>query len=710
MSLLEKQFGVVSVAGGPCRLAPATRALAARALAGEFGQAMQPADFALSPAQIKGVSSTRHAALAVEMLARNAPTRVLPDERVAGAATVKEAAWHRIPLTDFASTSHTTLGFEKGLKIGYRGLRQQIMDRLARSVDGKGRDLLESMLICLDAAAVWQARYAAAVEQLAFEATEAAGRADLLELAGILRKVPEQPPDTFREAVQSLWSMFAFQRLGGNWPGIGRIDQMLGGYLRADLAAGHITLDEARDLLAHFWIKGCEWIGVGVGASGDAQYYQNIVLAGCDEAGREVTNEVTYLVLDIVEELHISDFPVAVRVNSRTPDRLLQRIAEVQRRGGGIVAIYNEDVILTALARFGYSPEEAAGFANDGCWEIIIPGKTAFSYRPFDTLQILQSALGLTGDGPIPDFSDFEQLYAAFHAGLARQLEEFHAEADGAWSGNSPPTPLVSLLVEDCIGRARAYQDRGAIYNVVAPHAGGLPDSANSLHVIRKAVFEEALVPWSVLAAALRADWRGHEELRRTLASRYELYGNDNPEADAMLRRVYDDYVALASRVRERNGVLRPPGISTFGREIEWLPQRRATPYGRRSGDILATNLAPTPGSDKHGPTAVIKSFCKLDFSKLPNGVPLELKILPSSLDRESGINALVALMRSFVELGGVFLHIDVVDSELLRAAQREPEKYPNLVVRISGWSARFATLDRNWQEMIIQRTQQRLG
>lgn len=705
----DGEFGVVSESGGPRRLGETTRRLAARALAGEHGRVMQPAGFALAPEETQGQSPDRQYALAAMRIAENAPVRVLAGERIVGSATLLEAVQHQMPFTPFRSTSHTTPDFGKGLRLGYRGIRTEIQERLARGgLDAKGRGLLAAMLACLDAAGVWQERNAAAADRLRNETTDPLAKQELKEIARILRKVPEQPPATFREALQALWSLFAFQRLCGNWPGIGRIDLMLGTFLERDLKAGRLTRDEARDLLAHFWIKGCEWIGnSAVWGSGDAQYYQNIVLAGVDADGRDVLNDVTWLVLDVVEELHISDFPVAVRVNRRTPEALLRRIAEVQRRGGGIVAIYNEEVILPALERFGYAPEEARLFANDGCWEIIIPGRTAFSYYPFDTLQILQDALELNGAAD-RDFASFEDLYAAFHGALARRLDEIHREIDDLWQ-TGIPAPLLSLLVDDCIEKGRGYHDRGARYSVKAPHAGGLPDTANSLYVIRKAVFEDKLVAWPELVRALRADWQGAGDLRRTLQQRYELYGNDQAEVDAMFRRVYDDYVELASRVRERNGVLRPPGISTFGREIEWRDKRLATVFGRSAGDILATNLAPTPGSDRRGPTAVIKSFCSADFTKLPNGVPLELKMFPGSLRGEAGIGALVGLMRAFVELGGVFLHIDVVDSELLRAAQKEPEKYPNLAVRISGWSARFATLDRVWQDMVIQRTQQKM-
>ncbi len=693
------------------RLSEATRDLARRALAGEHGRAMANASFALDPQSVEGLSPNMRYARAALLIAEQSPLRILPGERIVGSATLAEGPRHATPVAQVASVSHTTIGFHRVLQVGYAGLRRQIAERLARGdLDDKGVDLLKSMEMCLDAAAIWHRRHLDALSQLAEQAS-GPERDHYLRVRGALERVPEHPPQNFHEAVQSLWLMFAFHRLMGNWSGIGRIDEMLGPYLQRDLAAGRITLDEARELVAHFWIKGCEWIGAtsSFGGSGDAQHYQNIVLAGVDAAGREVVNEVTYLVLDVVEELHISDYPIAVRLNPDTPERLLRRIAEVQRHGGGIVAVYNEDVVIAGLVKLGYPLEEARTFANDGCWETLIPGRTTFSYVPFDVLRILQQAISADGEGEIAEYPDFDSLYRAFVDRLERRVDEHHAGADG-WAIGDHPAPLISLFVEDCIERGRGYYDRGSRYTALALHAGGIANAANSLLVLKKLVYEDRYLTLPELVTILRNDWKDHEHLRRLVLNRFAFYGNDNDEADAMVRRVFDDYTAAVARIRERNGVIRPAGISTFGREIEWSRgehPRPASPDGHHRGEILATNCSPSPGTDTQGPTAVIKSYCKLDFSKTPNGATLELKMHPASVKGERGVDAMVALMRSFVRLGGWFLHIDVVDSAMLVDAQRHPEKYPNLPVRVAGWSARFATLDKNWQDMIIARTQQ---
>lgn len=700
-------------AGGPFptprRLSQATHRLAERGLSGEWGRGMVPAAMRIEElTDVSGLSEEVRYAHAVRLIAERAPLRIEPGERIVGAATFAETAHHSVPIYNKASVSHTTIGLDLVLKIGYTGLRRQVTDRLARSgLDAKGVDLLEAMLVCLDAARTWHDRYIRELETRSGQ-TQGEVRAGYEHVLANLRDVPEHPPESFAQAVQSLWFAYAFQRLCGNWLGIGRIDEMLGPFLRRDLAAGITTLDEAREVLAHFWIKGTEWIGANPwGGSGDAQFYQNIILAGVDAAGNELANEVTYLVLDIVEELHISDFPIAVRLNRNSPDRLLKRMAEVQRQGGGIVAAYNEEVVIAALHKFGYPLDEARGFTNDGCWEALIPGKTNFIYRPFDTLLCLQHALALNDlSQPIPDYADFEMVYEAFTARLTDEVRA-HQAGTRDYCRHGHPATLVSLFVEGCIEKGRGYYERGPKYTVFAPHAGGIANTANSLLTIRKVVFDEKLLGLREFVEVLRGNWQGQEPLRRLVARRVAAYGNDDEEADAMVQRVFNTYTDLVGAQREANGVLMPAGISTFGREIEWRAHRKATADGHLVGEILATNFSPSPGTDTAGPTAALRSYCKMDFTRLPNIGTLELKVLPSSVQGEAGITALVGLMRSFVRLGGCFVHIDVMDSALLLDAQRHPEKYPNLSVRIAGWSARFATLHKDWQDMVIGRTQQ---
>ena len=653
-----------------------------------------------------GLGPQMRYAAAAKSVAENAPLRILPGELIVGSATLLEATQERVPVLDAGGVSHTTFDFERILPLGYNGLRKEIRERLAAGrLDQAGRELNEAALLTLDAADIWQRRNIALLEQMR-DGSDSAGKSFYQTIIDTLERVPDEAPRTFREAVQSLWSMYAFLRLMGNWSGIGRIDRLLGPYLKNDLRKGIITLDEAREILAHFWIKGTEWIGCPDRYSGDAQFYQNIILGGIDKHGKEVTNEVTYLVLDIVEELHISDFPVAVRLGDKTPEKLLRRVAEVQRFGGGIVSVYSENTVIDALVKFGYPLEEAREFTNDGCWETIIPGKTAFTYSPEDMLEPLAGTLHLS-DSEAVDYPDFESLYSAFIKNLTDKIDGRQAAIDYYWRESERPCTLASIFVQGCLEKGRNYFDHGPVYTLQGIHYGGVSDTANSLLVIKKLVYEEHYLSLQDFVDILRKDWEGNEGLRQLVKNRFTFYGNDDPNADAMMRRVYNDYTEIVARCKEREGIKRPCGISTFGREIDWRMMRSATAEGSRIGDILATNCSPTPGSDRKGPTSALNSFCKLDFTRCPSGGTIELKILPSSVKGENGIKALVGLMKTFREKGGFYMHVDVVDTATLVDAQRHPERYPNLPVRVSGWSARFTTLCKEWQDMIIQRTQQ---
>jgi formate C-acetyltransferase len=659
---------------------------------------MANAEFSLSP-EDDALPAELRAARAVRLIAEKAPLRLCPDELLAGSAPLLEATFHQKPVANVRSTSHTTIGLERALREGLVSYRQRIAERRTRGdLAEEQLQFLQAMEECLDAMDIWHGRLMAGLEELG-----------LSEVRDRLARVPHAPPETFGEAVQALWFLWEFQRLCGNWSGIGRIDKMLGPHLARDLKAGRITIDEARELLAHFWIKGAEWIGAKnghIGGSGDAQFYQNVILGGVDESGEPVLNDVTYLVLDIVEELHISDYPVAVRVHQQTPEKLWRRIAEVQRLGGGIVSIYNDDVVIPALIDFGYPLEEVRDYTNDGCWEVLVPGKTAFGYHPFDLLPVVQKTLGLDSDGEPPNDESFESVYARFHAEMKRLVEDIRKQGGGFFQ-TGQPSPLLSLFVDDCIERARPYHQRGARYSVRATHAGGMPDAANSLRAVQALVYEQKRLTLPELVEILRNNWEGHEALRREVQRDLVLYGNDDDAADAMLQRVFDDYTAICAIQPEQNGMLLPAGISTFGRELQFRDGRTATAFGAKAGDILAPNLSPTPGTDRHGPTAVVNSVTKVDFTRLPCGTPLDLKLHPSTVAGEAGLDALTALLRSFVARGGFYLQLDVTDAATLRDAQDHPERYPNLSVRVSGWSARFTTLSREWQEMIINRTDQ---
>jgi len=648
----------------------------------------------------------------IKKIAETAPIRICEGEKISGAATLGLAISHVVPATFgkepiFPSVSHLTIDFETVLKKGINAIREDAKNALERHKNTGKEPFLKSCLSCLDAMKCWHARY---LEELR-------GKPQYRNNYENLLNVPFAPAKSFYEAVQSIWFTFAFVRLCGNWPGIGRIDWLLGSYLEKDLSEGILTLDEAREILAHFFIKGCEWIrGADYGRrSGDAQHYQNILLSGIDEDGTDVTNAVTYLVLDIIEELGISDFPTTVRLNRNTDEKLLRRTAEVLRYGGGVLAFYNEDLIIESLTAYGYPLKEARKFANDGCWEVQIPGKTYFIYCPFDSLQILQKQTLKGYDSPV-SFPDFDSLYQAYLCDLSAHVTKICTDIANRFEDTSLPqdkwkwktaTPctVVSLFEQGCIENGLSYFEGGPMYHMISPHIGGLPDTVNALYTIKKLAFEEQKLTLSELTEILKNNWNDHEALRQYVMTKYQYFGNDNDEVDLLAADIVRHFADVCDRQSGRYGYLTPAGISTFGRQLDWSPDRMAVPTGKHAHDILSGNFSPAPGTDKNGVTAILKSYCKTDFHRTVSGAALDIKLLPSVVQGNTGLDSLIALLKSFVVLGGHFMQPDIADAELLKKAQLFPEEYQTLSVRISGWNARFVTLNKEWQDMIIAQT-----
>ncbi len=698
----------------PRRLTDATRTLATRALSCEFGLDTRT-NHAVSLDDIPGFSELpplRQYDLAIQAIVTHSRIRILDGELLSGSADFGMAISHRVPVTYggnpvFSSgISHLTIDFHAVLTRGINGIESDVRTRLTdAALTERQRDFLQSCQNSIDSMRLWHSRY---LDKLR----------DFPELSANLRNltgVPFNPATTFHEAVQSIWFCFAFLRLCGNWPGIGRIDELLGGYLRKDLADGLLTLDEAREILAHFFIKGCEWICGGNYGSGDAQHYQNLILAGIDADGREVENEVTHLVLDIIEELGISDYPTTVRLNRHSGEHLLRRTAEVMKQGGGVLAVYNEEGIIDSLVSHGYPLREARTFTNDGCWEIQIPGKTYFTYFPIDALSLLlNDTLHLGDRWDVPaHFDTYSDLRTAYFRNMDEKLASMHRDSldrgtgsvpgwDWHWSRDLPCT-VVSLFEPNCIRTARSYLDGGTEYWVVSPHLGGAADAGNSLYILDKLCFTDKLLPLDEFLQILKTDWKNREDLRRQIREAYPLYGNNDDAADRYTVDVADTFADLVLKRQNLAEMLFVPGISTFGREIGWRYHRPAAPHGSHCGDVLAPNFSPTPGTDLAGATSKIQSYCKANLKNQVTGAALDLKLHPTAVQGEAGTTALAALLRAFVELGGCFLQPDIVDPETLRRAQENPEAYADLSVRVSGWSARFVTLDREWQEMCIR-------
>ena len=652
--------------------------------------------------------------VAIRKIAAEAPIRICNDEKISCGATMGDSIDHWVPATlydqhIFLGISHLTIDFKTVLDIGIKGIKQRATEKLLCFEDEK-LQFIKSCISVIDSFEIWIKRYTDALKPLEKYENNYKN----------LLSVPFFPAKNFYQAVQSIWAVFAFCRLCGNWPGIGRLDQLLSKYLKEDLKSGLLTLEEAREILSHFFIKGCEWITGESTVSGDAQHYQNIVIGGCDENGNDITNEVTYLILDIVEELGISDFPISVRIGKNTPNELIHRVCEVMRYGNGIIAVYNEDLVIDALQHNGYSLKESRCFANDGCWEVLIPGKTYFTYVPFDALAVLQHKT-MCKYSEKTDYKSFSELYNNYVCDLREQVKCIYIDRSNRlknknsstisyeWNENVPCT-VISLFESGCIEKGASYTNGGPEYTVISPHLGGLADVVNSLYAIKKLVYDEKRITYKELVKTLSCNWEGAEDLKYLALHQYKYYGNDNDEADRIAKDILSDY-ADACEELEKTGTFKfPAGVSTFGRQLDWAQNRFALPSGQTANSVLSNNMAPTPSTAFDGTTAIINSYCKSDLKRIPNGAALDVRLMPSDVIGDEGLNALCGIIKAFCSLGGFFIQIDVADSSVLRDAQMHPEKYPALAVRIAGWSARFVTLSREWQDMIINNIEKKDG
>lgn len=701
----------------PVSLCESTRELCAKALDGFFGRrALRHSHVELTevPEGFEQMAPREKYSLALDRIVKECPIYLNDGELIVGSASLGDAILPVFPARYKGEsmfgwgTNHLTLGFDKALKGGMAAYEERVEERLREATDAEQLDMLRSLKSCLESLRVWHGRYMAALEE---QMRQEPNDERLQKIHENLSQVPFAPPQTFYQALQSLWFLFAYARLVASWPGLGRIDEYLWPYLKEDLACGRTTEAEAKEHLAHFFIKGCEWVNLewmGAG-TGDSQHYQNILLGGVDASGKDISNPLTRMVLEIVAELPISDFPIAVRVNEQTPEDIYRLIALNTSLGGGVVAVYNESTVLKMLQQYGYPLEDAVRFANDGCWEVQVPGKTYFTYTPFDGYALLQKDVLHLGEEQTPVYESFEKLYEAYISRLTELIHSIDQNYDQCAPLSGPPSPFTELLEEGCLEKAKGYYELGPKYNVQSPHIGGFADVVNALLAIKTFVYDRQEYSLSEYVNMLRQNWEGFEiERRQALSLSY--WGNDSAPADALAQSLYNDYVDICVKENEKlvNSVLCPAGISTFGRQTDWRNDRFAHAFGMKQGEILSANGGPTPGTDLAGATAVIRAHCKLDLTRMGGSTALDIKLDPSVFKDTQCEEVVRPLIDGFRTLGGFFMQIDTVDNELLRKAQENPDTYRSLNVRVSGWSARFITLNKEWQDTIIERTTQK--
>jgi formate C-acetyltransferase len=631
---------------------------------------------------------------------------------------------------------HIVVDYERVMRIGLLRIGEEtrkLRDKLdmTQAENLEKRIFYEAVLISLQAAIDFAGRFAALAEQLAGAEPDSVRRGELLTIAEMCRWVPAHPARNFWEAVQSYWFVHLLIQIEANGHSIspGRFDQYLYPYYRTDLATGRLSRAQAQELVECFWIK-CnelnkvrEWV--------PTQYFsgyplfQTVTLGGQARNGRDAVNDLTYVCLDATAVLKLPQPTVIVRVHDGSPDEFLMEAARcLLRHGGGMPGFFSDEVAIPLLMRLGVTLEEARDWCVMGCAEPQVAGRFntgTGGASHTNILKVLEIALnggtnprtGLCpcpGEGDLKTFRYFDEVMAAFQRQLAYYMRALPL-MDNATSlafAEMTPTPLLSALVDGRVQRGKDVSLGGPPnYHNLVQHAWGLANVVNSLAALKKLVYEEGRLSGSELAQALADDFAGPrgEEIRHMLLHRAPKYGNDDDEVDLLAREVVDMLAGEAQKYQPLRGGCFGLSTQSLSSNVPAGAQVGATPDGRRAGEPLADNNSPAPGSDLCGPTAALKSVAKFDHALLSNGTILNLKFHPSALQGEERLRKFVALLRTYFDLKGFQVQFNIISPEVLREAQREPDKYRNLVVKVAGYSALFSSLDRKLQDQIIERT-----
>ncbi len=627
---------------------------------------------------------------------------------------------------------HTVLD-DKIYRKGFKDLKRDIaasrrrLDEFNDPEVLKKREELKAMEIVADALIMYAHRYAQKARALAAEEKDPQRKAELERLAEICSWVPENPPRDFWEALQYYW----FVHLGvitelNTWDSFnpGRLDQHLYPFYKKGLEEGTLTEEKARELLQAFWIKFNNQPAppkVGVTAEESATYtdFCLINLGGVKNDGADGVNELSFLILDVIEEMRLIQPSSMVQISKKTPDEFLLRALKILKTGFGQPSIFNTDAIIQEMLRQGKSLEDARSGGASGCVEAGIFGKEAYILTGYFNLpKVLEITLnngidprtgkkiGLeTGDPR--NFKTFDELLLAFE----RQVRHF---IDIKIRGNNIieriyaeylPAPFLSLLIDDCIDKAKDYHDGGARYNTSYIQGVGMGTITDSLSALRFHVFDKRSTSMAEFLELLSRNFEGSEAWRQVLLNKTPKYGNDNDYADSLLRQVFEIYYrAVNGRPNLKGGTYRINLLPTTV-HVYFGKMTGATPDGRLAHQPLSEGVSPVQGADRKGPTAVIKSVAKIDHLRT-GGTLLNQKFTPQLLATEDGLKNLAHLIRTYFRLDGHHIQLNVVTAETLREAQRYPEKYRDLIVRVAGFSDYFVDLSKELQDEIIRRTE----
>jgi pyruvate formate-lyase/glycerol dehydratase family glycyl radical enzyme len=587
---------------------------------------------------------------------------------------------------------------------------------------------LKGMDYSCDAAIIFAERHADVAERMAREEKDETRRQELLKIAEVCRWVPAHAPRDLWEALQMYW----FVHLGtitelNGWDAMnpGHLDRHLWPFYEKGIREGTLTREQAKELISCMWIKfnnhpAPPKVGVTAAESGTYNDFTNINLGGLNADGSDAVNEVSFLILEVIDELHLLQPQANIQLSRKTPDHFLKEACRVIRNGYGYPSVFNADEVITEQVRMGKTIENAREGGCSGCIETGCFGKEAYVLTGYlNVPKIFELALNdgvdpFTGKqiglktGDPRAFRNFDELYDAFARQLAFVVDlkiRINNYIERMFARYAPAT-FLSVVIQDCIQKGKDYYDGGPRYNTNFIQCVGIGTITDSMSAIKKHIFEDKAFSMDRLLTALHNNFKDEEALRLTLANKTPAFGNDDDYADSIMRRVYASlFESIDGKPNTKGTEYHLDMLSTtchiyFGKKLG------ASANGRCAGMPESDGTSPSHGADRRGPTAVIRSLGKMDQFK-SGGTLLNQKFLPSVLAGEEGIAKMAALIRTYFRLDGHHIQFNVVDAETLRDAQKNPDNYRDLLVRVAGYSDFFVDLDIYHQEEIIARTTQ---
>lgn len=630
---------------------------------------------------------------------------------------------------------HLSAGYEKLLRLGYRGILEEaekFQNRLSPD-DPEYReknDFYEAVKIYYHASIAFAQRYARLALDLAEKEDRLQRRKELCAIGAMMQKFTQAVPETFYEAVQFIWftqniANITFQR---SVLALGRLDQILWPYYEKDLESGTITLASALELIEELNLK-LTWnvtlIPTELTAIANAlgQNTQAITIGGMKKDGTDATNALSFLFLEAYRNLKVFTTDLSVRIHKNTLEEFFKAAVSVFKSTTGI-AFYNDDVIIPALEKAGYATADAKDYVIIGCVEPTGQGNSfAATGRMFMNLPgVLELVLnngvsGLTGrtdglqTGDPAGFATFDDLYDAFIRQLAYNVERSVriADAGDAEAMKHFQHPFVSAMIEGCLEQGKDFVCGGAKYNFSSITGYGFATLVNSLYVIKKAVYEDKIISLPELIRILNSNFEGQEALRQKLIRKYDKWGNDREEIDAFACRLWELFTAEVARHAPLRGGRYSAGAYSMGVHVMQGFITKPTPDGRKAFDPISNSLSPANGTESNGITAILNSLAKLDYQYAANGVAVNIRIHPQNLEKAENVEKFCHLLRAFFDQGGMQIQPTVVSTETLRDAQVHPEKYRDLIVKVGGYNATYIDLGAPIQNEIISRLENRI-